>query len=343
MNRSISIGLAGFGNIGRRLLRRLLSERDYISKRYGLEISVVFIADSKGVVYGEPVIKPDTLVKALKTSRGMISSLPGGVPGDSIIDAVERSQPDILVDTLPGNYTDAEPSYSAFMHVLKQGGIVVTSNKAPLALRFSDFSSFIRGRGLPRLFFKTCVMSGAPIVDILEYSLLVQRLKRFVGILNMTSNYILELLENGLSLDRAVAMAKDEGIAEPDPSFDLNGTDIAAKAAILYSLVFSPISIREVTILDTINEATAERITSVRKQGLKIKYVAEFTDSTKPVVKLDVVNAENPLYSISKTSNAALLELDSGQRLFIRIDYLSPEYTASALLSDVVLAGVLHR
>jgi len=334
-----TIGLIGFGNVGRAFVRELLNIHEDVKKRYGLELSVLFIADSKGVLYGKPYIKPSILSKALSTGRGEISKLSGGRRGETALDAIETAMPNVIVEVTPSNYSgDGEPAFSHIIKAFKVKADVITANKAPLALKYSEIINNAVSNNV-KIFFKACVMAGTPLIDLLRYGLLGRNVTRLTGVLNGTSNYVLGLIENGDSLNEAVKKAIEMGVAEPNPSADLKGLDLAAKIAILYSLLVKPLSMKEVEIRDTICDGVEDKVLNAVKRSSRLKYVAEFKAGEKPKVKLVEVTPNNPLYSVDNVENCVVIEVDDNAKFIVKGPGAGPRQTARALLSDVLLSA----
>ncbi|MCQ4407203.1 MAG: homoserine dehydrogenase, partial [Sulfolobaceae archaeon] len=147
------------------------------------------------------------------------------------LDHLEKLKPDVVIDTASANYETGEPSLSLYFRAFELGASVITTNKAPLALRFWDIVERARKHGVT-LGFQGTVMSGTPSVNLLRV-LPGSRVRKIRGILNGTTNYILSRMAEGIPFASALAEAKQKGYAEEDPTLDLNGFDAGAKLVIL--------------------------------------------------------------------------------------------------------------
>jgi len=335
--REVNVGLIGFGNVGREFIRQLLVREPLISERFGVRIKVVFIADSKGVLYGIPAIHRDLLKKALSVPRGAVSSLNNGVPGESACNAVEKMKPNVVVEVTPSIYDLSVPALENVDVALECGADVVLANKAPLALRYEYFMKKASSLGR-RIFFKACVMAGTPLVDLIIYGLKGREVNSLIGILNGTTNYVLGLIEDGLSFKKAVNKAVVEGYAEPNYATDLDGIDLAAKASILYSLTMKPITISDVVIEDRIDENVEEIIKDARSKKLRVKYVAMLLKGVAPRVKLVLLKENDVMNQVKGVQNCVKIRTHDESEILLMGPGAGRRVTALTLLSDLLLS-----
>ncbi len=332
----VRIGVAGFGNVGREFVRLLAERRGLLRDRYGFEPRLVFIADSRGWLGSPGGLDWGLVERALGAPRGGVSGLEGGRPGGTVLEAVESIGVDVLVDATPSRYDDPGEAFSWWTRVLDAGGAVVAADKAPLATRCGELLGAPRGR---RLFYKATVMAGTPLIDVLRFGLAGRRVERVTGVLNGTTNYVLGLVEKGYSLQEAVREAQERGYAEPDPSADLEGLDLAAKAAIVSCTLGAPVSVWDVERRAAVDEAAAERARRAAERGRRLRYVAVVEPGTgRAFVDLVEVGPGNPLYSLEGVMNAALIETVEAEPIYIQGPGAGPRATAAAMLSDLVEA-----
>lgn len=344
MNKELTVGIAGFGNVGRALVKKIISEHDYISKRYGLKIKVKFIADSKGVLLGDPWIEYSTLLKSLSTPRGGVSTLPGGMHGITVAEVLRKVDVGFLVEVTPSNYVNAEPAKTHFIEAVKKRSKVVTANKGPLALHFKELMNLTNEYGT-EIYYKACVMAGTPLIDLLKYGLAGRKVVRVIGVLNGTTNYILGLLEQGFNLNESLELARKKGYAEPDPSLDLKGLDLAAKTAIISCTLGKYITINDVEILDIIDENVESKVNELKPHGKRLKYASYLEireHKVKAQVRLVEVCKDNPLYNVSNALNGVTIELSDGAKIYLEGPGAGSEVTAVTILSDLVLASEIR-
>ncbi|MEL9990530.1 MAG: homoserine dehydrogenase [Thermoproteus sp.] len=236
--------LYGFGGVGRTFAQVLYSRTD-------LKVAAVF--DSRGGVVNCKGFEKAEIEKLLEAPRGGVAQ--AGVGRPAALDEALRCG-EVLVDVSPPNYSNGEPAISAYRKALKHGLSIVTANKAPLALYFSEL------RDVP-IFYKATVMAGTPVIDM-ALGLIGQKVSKIRGILNGTTNYILTRVDiDGLRFEEALEEAKAKGYVEPDPAVDLEGLDAAAKLVILANTLGLRISLGDV------------RREPLKYLGPRTKYVAE--------------------------------------------------------------------
>lgn len=335
--REVRIGVIGFGNVGREFVRQLLARECIMAERFRVRFSIAFIADSKGVLYGTPTIRRDLLEKALNVPRGAVSSLKGGVQGESACSAIEKVRPEVVVEVTPSIYDLNAPALENVDVALESSADVVLANKAPLALRYEYFMKKAASLGC-RIFFKACVMAGTPLVDFIMYGLRGREISSLVGILNGTTNYVLGLIEDGLSFREAVRRAVVEGYAEPNYATDLEGIDLAAKASILYSLSMKPISINDVIIENKINDGVEEIIKDATSKRLKVKYVAALLRNEAPRVKLITLSEGDVMAQVKGVQNCVKIRTLDESEMLLMGPGAGRKVTALTLLSDLLLS-----
>jgi homoserine dehydrogenase len=284
--------------------------------------------------------------RLLEAPRGAVSRHAGGAgrPGASVEEVLEECSPDILVNATPSRYDSSEPLQLRWaVKVLENGGLVVFADKAPMAMQCWRLLS---GGWASRVYYKATVMAGTPLIDMLRYGFAGRRVRLFQGALNGTVNYILWLAEKGLSFSEALRRAQEEGYAEPDPSLDLRGYDLAAKAAIVSCTLGSLVSMKDVVIEAVVDSDAAERARAAAGRGRRLRYVAVVRPGFKPKVSLVEVGGDSPLYHGSSIENVAVVENEEAPPVAVRGPGAGPMATAASLLSDTVnaalrIAGVL--
>ncbi len=278
----------------------------------------------------------DAILVGVVTRRGLMTGDSLEFRKDAEVDvlgAIEKMKPDVVVDMASANYRDGEPSLSAYYHAFQNGADVVTTNKAPLALRFHEIMDEAKRNGR-RVGFQGTVMSGTPSINLYRVMPLA-KVKRIRGILNGTTNFILTEMSNGKDFSLALEDAKKRGYAEEDPTVDLNGFDAAAKLTILANLTMGhrvkigdfPVKGIQDISLSTVNES--------RRRNGKIKLIA-YADEKDIRVSPMEVDPSDPLFSVDGVENS--LEITNEvQRVTIRGPGAGPETAAYAAISDLFL------
>ncbi len=334
-----NLALIGFGNVGRALARLLLRKQDELQTRYGIRFAVTGIATGR---HGTAV-DPDgiDLPRALELaeSGGDLAALsprtPSGIP-----DFLRRSQAHVLFENTPVSYADGQPAITHIRAALEMGIHAVTANKGPVVHAYRELRELAAANGV-RFLFESTVMDGAPIFSLFREALPAARLRAFRGVLNSTTNLILTRMEAGESFEQAVAYAQSIGIAETDPSGDVDGWDAAIKVAALVTVLMdTPLKPDQVQRTG-IRDLTPDDIARAAAQGKRWKLVCSARWEGGRVaarVAPEMVGPESPLYGVSGTSSIVQFESDVLGLLSVVEADPSPDTTAYGLLADFVNA-----
>jgi homoserine dehydrogenase len=266
--------LIGIGNVGRRFLQIITQKRDTLRTRLGLELTLVAAADSSGAVLCEDGLDMAQVI-ALKISGQGAAAYPGlGVRGLSSLDALQRSRADLLVEVSPTSLRTGEPGLSNIIWALEHGLDVVTANKGPLVLGYRRLTALAAAQHRA-LLFSAAVAGGLPTVNIGRRDLIAAKILRVEGIFNSTTNYILmQMDEAELSFEEALAEAQRAGVAEADPSLDIDGWDAANKLVIVANSVLGmPATLQDVEV-QGIRGLTRAELLRARQAGHAIKLLA---------------------------------------------------------------------
>jgi homoserine dehydrogenase len=228
---------------------------------------------------------------------------------------------------------------------------VITANKALLATHGSELFNAAEQVGA-QLYFEASVAAAIPIIRPLRESLAGDRVKRIMGIVNGSTNYILDRMDkSGITLEAAMKEATELGYLEADPSLDVDGYDAAQKAAILASLAFHTEVPLEKVYREGITGVSAEQIAAAKRDGFVIKLLAicEFIDADESGpegvsvrVYPALVPRGHPLASVDGAYNAVFVEAEAAGRLMFYGSGAGGTQTASAILGDVVSAAKRH-
>ncbi len=321
----LHIGVLGAGTVGSQVIRILNEQAEDFAARAGARMTVSGI-----------------LVRDLNATR------------DAAIDPqLLTTDPhevicgkDILIELIGG----IEPARSFVLEALHQGISVVTGNKALLAAHGPELYSVAAASGAD-LYYEAAVAGAVPVVYGLRESLAGERITKIVGIVNGTTNFILDAMATkAVSYAEALKQAQELGFAEADPSADVEGLDAAAKCAILASLAFhTRVSISDVEV-EGITKITAEDMSeaALSQRTIKLLAIAERRigeDGVEGVamrVHPALVPLDSPLASVDGAFNAIVIEGEYAGRLMFSGQGAGGAPTASAVLSDLV-AAAHHR
>jgi len=241
---------------------------------------------------------------------------------------------DVLVEVTTLNPQTGEPALSTIRAALEAGTDVITANKGPIAYGFRDLEALAQAKGR-RLRFESAVADNLPLFNLMRYGLPTARVGLVRGILNSTTNYLLSQAARGISWREALAEAQRLGIAERDPSNDLEGWDAALKATIVANVLMGlDIKVSDV-VREPVTEQVAARAREAASRGVRIRPLAAigpFGTRWAPVE----VGPDDPFYAVDGFSMAVELDTDVAGRLAIALHQPHVEQTAFGLLADLV-------
>ncbi len=299
----------GLGNVGGALERRLVEDADRVTRAAGRPIAVegIAVAHPEGRRATAPLLPPEQLLA--------------------------QPQVDAIVEVMGG----LEPASTYIRAALRAGRQVITANKQLVAAQGPSLAC------LGPLRFEASVASAIPIVETLADALAADRIGSMMGILNGTTNSMLAAMGGGASYADALADAQRRGLAEADPSADVDAHDPAAKLAILAMLAFrrriDPSQIERVGIRDV----GPDQIENGRRRGLVIKLIAAATTQNGASIEADVrprlVPIDAPMARVHGAMNAIAVDAEYAGSLLFQGPGAGPDAAASAVLADLIRAA----
>ena len=311
--RTLVVGLIGLGTVGSGVVTLLREHALEIAARVGAPLTVGPVA----------VFDP-----------GKPRSVDVHVTGDAR-EVVSDPEVDIVVEAMGG----VDLAYELVRTALEQGKHVVTANKALLATHGGELVALAQGKGV-RLEYEAAVAGAIPIVKPLRESLAGDRVRKVLGILNGTTNFILtKMAEEGRDFADVLAEAQEAGYAEADPTADVGGHDAAAKAAILAGLAFDATVTLEQVFTEGITGITATDLAHAQRMGYVIKLLGIAEDyGTEIGVRVHpaLLPRDHPLAAVRDTFNAIFVEAEAAGQLMFYGRGAGSLPTASAVVGDIV-------
>jgi homoserine dehydrogenase len=316
----LKVALLGCGTVGSAVLRLLAEQSTDLAARIGRPVEVA------GIAVRRPDHHPDVPADLLTTDAEAL---------------VIREDVDLVVEVIGG----IEPARTLILAAFEAGKSVVTANKALLADDGPALHAAAAKAGVD-LYYEAAVAGAIPLLRPLRESLAGDQLRRVVGIVNGTTNYILSRMsETGAGFTEALAEATDLGYAEADPTADVDGFDAAAKAAILASLAFhTPVSAADV-YREGISSVSATDVARAAEIGCTVKLLAICErvpngngdgDTVAVRVHPAMIPTSHPLASVGGAFNAVFVEAEAAGQLMFYGQGAGGEPTASAVLGDLV-------
>jgi homoserine dehydrogenase len=251
---------------------------------------------------------------------------------------LERARPEVVIELTTLNPADGEPAITHIRSAFAAGAHVVTANKGPIAHAYSSLCAEARQSGVEFRFESTC-MDGAPVFNMVRNDLPGLRILGFTGVLNSTSKIVISAMREGLSIDEGIARARAMGIAEADPSYDIDGWDSAAKTAALANVLMDARVTPHSVERRGLGRLTPQRVLEVATNRKTICLVSRARTTPRGIrlrVRAEVIDDTDLLASMQGTSNLLLLHTDLMGT--IGTVSISPgvDQTAYGVFSDVV-------
>lgn len=336
----LSLAMVGFGNVGRALVRLLQRKQAELRNQQGITFQINGIATGRHGMAIDPNGLDIQKALDLADRDQSLNPLNTQPVVDSIIEFIAMVPAQVLFENSPVNHLTGQPAADYLQAALRHGMHAITANKGPVVHALAQLNA-LAAQQQRRFLYESTVMDGAPIFSLFRGPLPAAQLRGFRGILNSCTNLILERMEQGQSFEEAVAYAQSIGIAETDPSADIDGWDAAIKVAALATVLMgAPLTPQEVDRTG-IRAITPMQLAEARQAGLRWKLVCECTHNGPQLqarVAPEAVAPDSPFYSIQGTSSYVQFELDVLPGLGIVETNPGPETTAYGLLADMINA-----
>ncbi|AWB88814.1 homoserine dehydrogenase [Homoserinimonas hongtaonis] len=323
--RNLRVALLGAGSVGAQVVAQLQKHGDELASRVGAGLELVGVA-----------VRDIDAPRTAEIPRELLTT-----DAESLILGA-----DIVIELIGG----IEPARTLIMQALTSGADVVTANKALIATHGPELFAMAEQVGA-QLYYEAAVAGAIPIIRPLRDSLAGDHVQRILGIVNGTTNFILDRMDTeGQSLEDALATATELGYAEADPTADIEAYDAAQKAAILASLAFHTTVPIESVYREGITAITAAQVEAARSAGYVIKLLAicervtdaEGIDGVSARVYPALVPRTHPLAAVHGAKNAVFVEAEAAGDLMFYGAGAGGIETASAVLGDLVSAARRH-
>lgn len=323
--RNLRVALLGAGTVGSAVASQILLEGEKLGSRIGAGIELV------GVAVRNPSAKRNEAIPAHLITTD----------AESLV-----KDADIVIELMGG----IEPARSLLLSAINSGADIVTANKALLASHGAEIFEAAAQVGA-QVYYEAAVGGAIPIIRPLRESLAGDRVNRIMGIVNGTTNFILDRMDTaGDTMQEALAVAQQLGYAEADPTADVEGFDAAQKASILASLAFHMTVPLDDVYREGISQVTLDQVQAARKSGFVVKLLAicervKQADGAEGVgarVYPAMVPLTHPLATVHGANNAVFVNAESAGSLMFYGAGAGGKETSSAVLGDLVSAARRH-
>lgn len=324
----IKLALIGMGTVGRSVLKIFNDHRDQYNKEWGLSFKFIGIFEYDGALMNNNGLNLKDII-----GNKEFRKLKDWKPGVLAKDVIPELQADIIIEATPVNPQTGEPALSHIISALSSKKHIVTSNKGPFYLKFGEIQKIAKENGVS-VGFESTVMSATPVIGIKD-ALAGNKIIKIVGVLNGTSNYILDrMTSEGISFDLALKEAQEHGYAEADPTLDIEGYDAAGKLVILanHFLGWNK-TIKDVKI-SGITKVNKDMIELARKENMVIKHLAIAKDGELEV-SLKLVPEDSSL-ALSENLNGLFLETELAGNIVISGKGAGGIEAAAGIVADII-------
>lgn len=303
--RTYDLALVGFGNVGQEFVRLLVAKESILQNEYGIAWKLAGVASRRiGWVADANGLDPNA---ALAHRWPQAAQRP-----TSVREWLASAKADVLFEASSLERHTGQPAIEHIRAALESGAHAISANKGPVVHAYHELRQLADARGC-KFFFESAVMDGTPIFSMFPHSLPGVDLRGFRGILNSTTNVVLTEMEKGATLEAAVQRTKEIGVAETDPSDDLDGWDAAVKVAALAIVLMGA----DITLSDVQREGirflTPEIVRAARLEGMRFKLVcsAERTpQGIRASVRPEKLLESDPLAQLEGTTSAVRFDMD---------------------------------
>ncbi len=336
----LNVALVGFGNVGRALADLLIAKGDVLHYDYNIHLRVTGICTgSHGCAIDPSGLRLRTALDAVRFGASL-DGLHLGRPVETPVQFIADCPADLIFETIPTNPQGGQPALDYARAILSNGTHLVTANKGPAAFGYRELSDLAAQNNVG-FFFESTVMDGAPVLGVAREGLPATKVNRVTGIFNSTTNYMLTRMEQeGLTFEQALKAAQEIGIAETDPTLDVDGWDSSIKTAILANVLMG-VDLRPADVnRQGIRDVTPADVEAAAAEGQRIRLICEAVRDDEGAVTARVGPERVPLSDVMAgiigTTSIVNFETDVLPRLTVIEHDPGPTTTAYGMLADMI-------
>ncbi|MBI5962050.1 MAG: homoserine dehydrogenase [Chloroflexi bacterium] len=305
------LALIGFGNVARALARLLIRKQDLLKSQYDVTFSFTGISTgSHGFAVNPNGLDIQKALELVESGQSIFPLSSFNVKNS--LDVINHSSADVMFENSPVNTQTGQPALDHIRTALNLNMHAITANKGPVVHGYRELTALAKSKG-KRFGFESTVLGGAPVFSLYREAFPLAELTSIKGIFNATTNVILTLMENGEAYDDAVKYAQSIGLAETDPTNDVDGWDAAIKVAALVTVLMdTPMTPQQVNPTG-IRGITPEMIAKAKAEGKRYKLVCsaeKVGDKVEASVSPQLVDSTSPLYGMMNSSTGITFRTD---------------------------------
>ncbi|HTI13388.1 MAG TPA: hypothetical protein VL461_02310 [Dictyobacter sp.] len=341
MGTTYNVCIIGMGNVGRALVKLFQDKTRELQERYDISWRLTGVASRRiGWIVDADGLQSDAIL-AGQYPQTAVQAGP-----EYVREWLQAAQADVLFELSSLNVETGQPAIDYLHAALEHGAHAITANKGPVVHAYHALQQFAQEQH-KSFYCEAAVMGGVPMFSLFRHSLPAANILRFRGIVNSTSNVIIQQMEQGSSFEDAIRTAQEMGIAETDPSADIDGWDATVKVfAIAKVLMGASLTLSDVE-RQGIRQLTQDEVQQARAAGTPYKLVAQIERGEDGAVRASVrperVAANDALATTDGGSMRASFDLDVLPGLTIGIDLpddneVGPAVTAYDVFADFLRA-----
>lgn len=323
----------GFGNVGRALARLFVAKSAELRESFGIEWTITGVASRR---IGWRVNEGGFDVAELLAAKDHVANNEAGID-----EWLKSAAPDVVFETTSLNPENGQPAIKYLKAILNFGAHAVTANKAPIVYAYRELKNLADSKG-KQMLFESTVLDSAPVFSLFRETLPAAKVRGFSGVFNSTTNVILETMEQGRSFEEGVKTAQELGVAETDPTHDVEGWDAIMKVCAIGNVILNRPLLPNDVRREGIRGLDSNTLQLARAEGKPYKLVARAKvnedGSISASVRPEQVALSEPYGSVRGTSLAVHFELDTIPGLTVISHRPNLQSTAYGLLADCVNA-----
>ncbi|MCC7117413.1 MAG: homoserine dehydrogenase [Anaerolineales bacterium] len=339
-----NLAFIGFGNVARSLAKLLIRKQAILKSKYGVTFAFTGISTGRhGFAVNPNGLDIEKALELVESGKDISALNDSPFPITNSLEVIQHSSADFMFENSPVNTQTGQPALDHIRTALKLGMHVSTANKGPVVHGYRELIALAKAQG--KIFrHESAVMGGAPVFSVLREAFPLAELESFKGILNATTNVILSRMEDGETYEQALAYAQKIGLAETDPTNDVDGWDAAIKVAALVTVLWDTPMTPQAVNPTGVRGITPEMIAQAKRENKRYKLVCsaeKINGEIKASVSPQLVDSTSPLYGMMNSSTGVTFRTD------VILDYSivlsekpgltgGPEETAYGLFADFV-------
>ena len=331
------LAFLGFGHVNQALASLLLEKQSNLAGRNNMTFTTTGIATGNhGSVINPAGIDLTKALESAKSGKNLDEISSDGPDIKETNEFIHRCQADVLFEAVPVNYRDGQPALKCIRAALGLGMHVFSANKGPVVFGYNELTKLAESKGV-KYHFESAVMDGVPIFATFRELLPEIRVLGIRGILNSTTNLIISMMEQGASFEEALGHAQSIGVAETDPSGDIDGWDAAVKISALATVLMNAPTRPQMVDRTGIRNLTQNDIHRAKTKEKRWKLICEAIKTGDRVacrVSPREVGIDSPFYHVEGTSSIIQFETDLLGRLTILEENSNLTTTAYGMFAD---------